>query len=57
MFLAVERLTDQPLPRDVSGSLEINAENGPHGFRSVYLAGRQVDDGKAWTSAMFIKFK
>ena len=57
LFLAVERLTDQPLPRDVSGTLEINAENGPHGFRSVFLAGRQVDDGKAWTSAMFIKFK
>ncbi len=57
LFLALERLSDEMMPREVSGALNVDAENGPHGHRPVYLAGRQVDDGKVWTSAMFIKFK
>ncbi len=57
LFLAVERLSETPAPRDVSGSIEIEANNGPHGFRPVYVAGRQMDDAKVWTSAMFIDFK
>ncbi|MFV2061402.1 MAG: hypothetical protein ACC653_12020 [Gammaproteobacteria bacterium] len=57
LFLAVERLSETPAPRDVSGSIEIEANNGPHGFRPVYIAGRQMDDAKVWTSAMFIDFK
>lgn len=56
LFLALERMSDQPMPREVEGSIEVTPENGPHGFRPVYLAGRQVDDGKVWTSAMFITF-
>jgi hypothetical protein len=56
LFLAVERLSDQPMPRDVNGRMDIEAINGPHGFRPVYLAARQIDDGKVWTSAMFITF-
>jgi hypothetical protein len=36
--------------------LELRPENGPHGFRPVYFCGRQADDAKAWTSAMFIEF-
>jgi hypothetical protein len=56
LFLAVERLSDQAMPRDVSGTVDIDPHNGPHGFRPVYLLGRQVDDGKVWTSAMFITF-
>jgi len=38
------------------GSLEIEPGNDPHGFRPVYFYGRQIDDAKAWTSAMFIEF-
>ena len=56
LFIAVERMTDATLPRDVSGTLQINPENGPNGFRPVYLMGRQLDDAKAWASAMFISF-
>jgi len=56
LFLAIERVTDAPLPRDVAGTLEIDASNGPHGFRPIYLHGRQADDAKVWTSAMFIRF-
>lgn len=57
LFLALERLSDKPMPREVTGNLQVEAENGPHGFRPVYFAARQVDDGKVWTSAMFITFK
>jgi hypothetical protein len=57
LFLAIERVTDVALPRDVSGSLQIDARNGPHGFRPVYFHGRQSDDAKVWTSAMFIEFE
>lgn len=57
LFLALERLSDKPMPREVSGSINVEPINGPHGFRPVYFAARQVDDGKVWTSAMFITFK
>ena len=57
LFLAIERLSDKAMPRDISGSLPVSAKNGPHGFRPVYLAARQIDDAKVWTSAMFINFK
>ena len=56
MFLALERMSETPAPRDVSGTIEVSAENGPHGFRPVYFLGRQIDDAKVWTSAMFIEF-
>jgi len=57
LFLAIERMSDEEMPREVSGTLEVSAENGPHGFRPVYFVGRQVDDAKVWTSAMFIHFQ
>ena len=57
LFLAIERVADSAPPRDVSGSLHIDPRNGPHGFRPVYFYGRQTDDAKVWTSAMFIEFK
>ncbi|HYC47425.1 MAG TPA: hypothetical protein VED01_18280 [Burkholderiales bacterium] len=56
LFLAVERIADKATPIDVSGTLEIEPVNGPHGFRPVYFHGRQTDDAKVWTSAMFIDF-
>jgi len=57
MFLALERMSDEQTPRDVSGSIVIEPDNGPHGFRPVYLLARQVDDAKVWTTALFIEFK
>jgi hypothetical protein len=57
MFLAFERMSEAPAPRDVSGRIEIEPRNGPHGHRPVYLLARQVDDAKIWTSALFIAFK
>jgi hypothetical protein len=57
MLLAFDRMSEQPAPRDVSGTLKVDPKNGPHGFRPVYFFGRQTDDAKVWTSAMFIEFK
>ncbi|MHB8346079.1 MAG: hypothetical protein ACYDHM_02655 [Acidiferrobacterales bacterium] len=57
MFLAFDRMSETPAPREVSGHIEVEPENGPHGFRPVYLLARQVDDAKVWTSALFIEFK
>jgi len=57
LFLALDRLSDDAMPREVNGTVKVNPENGPHGFRPVYFLGRQVDDEKVWTSAMFIHFK
>jgi hypothetical protein len=57
LFLALERLTDQALPADLSGSIEVAAVNAPFGFRPVYFFGRQRDDSKIWSSAQFIRFE
>lgn len=57
LFLALERMSDRAMPRDVQGTLDVDPHNGPHGFRPIYFLGRQVDDAKVWTSAMFIEFK
>jgi len=57
LFLAVERMSGASMPREVTGTLDVTANNGPHGHRPVYFEGRQVDDAKVWTSSMFIKFK
>ncbi len=57
MFLALERLSDRPMPREASGTLEVEPKNGPYGHRPVYFLARQVDDAKVWTSAMFVTFK
>lgn len=56
LFLALERLTERALPTSVAGALEIAPHNGPFGHRPVYLFGRQRDDSKVWSSAMFIDF-
>jgi hypothetical protein len=56
LFLALERLTDAPLPLEISGEIEVEARNGPHGHRPVYISARQIDDEKVWTSPLFIHF-
>jgi hypothetical protein len=57
LFVAAERLTDKPLPVDLAGSIEIDANNAPFGYRPVYFFGRQRDDSKVWSSAQFITFE
>ena len=56
LFLALERMSDRPAPREVSGTIELEPTNGPHGFRPVYFLGRQIDDAKAYTSPLYVTF-
>ncbi len=57
LFVAIERLSDAAMPRDVSGTFDLDPHNGPHGFRPIYFQGRQIDDAKAWTSAHYVTFE
>ncbi|WP_010462732.1 hypothetical protein [Acidovorax radicis] len=56
LFVALERLTDVPLPQSVEGVVPVSPDNAAFGFRPVYFHGRQRDDSKAWSSAHFIHF-
>jgi hypothetical protein len=56
LFVAAERISQQPLPYDVQGSFLLEPRQGRHGFVPLYLMGRQKDDAKAWTSPLFITF-
>lgn len=56
LFLAAERLSDAAAPRDVSGTFTLDPANGPHGHRPLFFLARQIDDAKAWTSAMYVTF-
>jgi hypothetical protein len=56
LFVALELMADAALPREITGSFEVDARNAPFGFRPVYLFGRQRDDAKIWSSAHFIRF-
>jgi hypothetical protein len=56
LFVALERLADGELPRDVSGTFTVDAVNAPFGHRPLYVHARQRDDSKVWTSALFITF-
>jgi hypothetical protein len=56
LFLAVERLSTTPTPRDISGSFILEPESSSYGFVPVYISGRQIDDSQVWTSPLFISF-
>ncbi|UEP26123.1 hypothetical protein [Burkholderia ambifaria] len=57
LFVAIERLTDQPLPVDLAGSIEVAPGNASFGNCPVYFFGRQRNDSKVWSSAQFITFE
>ncbi|WP_246696714.1 hypothetical protein [Methylobacterium planeticum] len=56
LVLALERLTEDPLPRDLVGSLVVDPENARFGFRPVYFSGRQRDGSRVRSSARSIEF-
>jgi hypothetical protein len=55
LFVAAERISQQPLPLEVQGSFLLEPRQGRYGFVPLYLMGRQNDDSKAWTSPLFIR--
>ncbi|MFC7287324.1 hypothetical protein ACFQPC_04660 [Herminiimonas glaciei] len=54
LFLALERLTEQALPVTVQGELEVELKKTSFGHHPIYFTGRQQDDSKVWSSAMFV---
>ncbi|WWC88237.1 uncharacterized protein L201_003143 [Kwoniella dendrophila CBS 6074] len=57
MFVAIERIAKpNTLPTALSGVLDIQAKNGPHGFEPVWFVAEQVDGPKVWTSPIFLEF-
>jgi hypothetical protein len=57
LYIAIERITDAPLARDVSGAIEVAPENGPHGRRQIYFVASERDGAKLYASPMRITFE
>lgn len=57
LFVAVEQVSANPMPREVRGSFVIEPQATRYGFLPIYLAGRQIDDTKVWTSPLFVTFE
>jgi hypothetical protein len=53
--VAIERITDKELPRDVSGQIDLPAlqlESGRE--HALFITARQRDQSRVWTSALFL---
>jgi hypothetical protein len=57
LYVAAERVSQQPLPHDVQGSFLLEPREGRYGFVPLYIMGRQKDDAKVWTSPLFITWR
>ncbi|MET0413794.1 MAG: hypothetical protein ABW217_20965, partial [Polyangiaceae bacterium] len=55
LFVAVERVTDKPLPLSLEGEVVLPLRDGPGGFYPVYLFARELGDAKVWTSPLFVQ--
>ncbi len=53
MFVALERMTDAPLPRRLTGTFKAKPGDGAS---CVYVRARQFDGHEAWTSPLFFNF-
>lgn len=55
--VSIERITDQNLPRDLSGQIELSAltlaKDREH---PLFITARQRDQSRVWTSALFLSF-
>lgn len=55
LFLALERVTAEPLPLDLSGVVAVSGHPIIAGARPVFLHARELDDAKVWTSPIFLQ--
>lgn len=53
LHLAVQRLSENPPPRDVNGTLSIEPQEKPS---AIYVHARQSDDHHVWTSPLFVNW-
>jgi hypothetical protein len=53
--VAVERVTEAALPRDVGGEIDLAAlDLAPHVEHPLFLTARQRDQSRVWTSPIFL---
>lgn len=57
LFVAFERVTDQPLPLRARGHWSVEPGPGRHPHRAFYLHARERTDAKIWTSPLFVRFE
>lgn len=55
LFVSVERLTGEALPRRLEGQCTIQLTPGPHSHRAITLFARERNDAKVWTSPLFVE--
>ncbi|AYG69376.1 MULTISPECIES: hypothetical protein [unclassified Rhizobium] len=56
--LVVERVTDQPLPRDLAGEISLHElELAPAREHPLFITARQRDQSRIWTSPLFLKLR
>lgn len=56
LSVSIEQITDQELPRDVSGLIDLKTLNLANGHEHpLFIAARQRDQSRVWTSALFLK--
>ncbi|MGN6724619.1 MAG: hypothetical protein ACTHLZ_01755, partial [Tepidisphaeraceae bacterium] len=53
MFVAIERVTESPLPRELTGRFTIDPAGD--GISALYVTAREVNDEKVWTSPLFFE--
>lgn len=54
--VSIEQITDQELPRNVSGLIDLKTLNLANGHEHpLFIAARQRDQSRVWTSALFLR--
>ncbi len=57
LFVAIDHISPVgALMTDISGSVQLNTENGPHGANPIWFVATQADGAKVWTSAIWVTF-
>lgn len=55
LMLSIERITDQPLPREISGDIDLDGLGLEAGREHpLFITARQRDQSRVWTSALFV---
>jgi hypothetical protein len=52
--IAIERIADTALPRELEGTIDLQSLGLDAGEHPLFLSGRQRDQSRIWTSALFI---
>jgi len=55
LTVSIERITHRPLPREVAGEIDLRGLGLDEGREHpLFITGRQRDQSRVWTSALFV---